>query len=30
MFISMFENKINRKMENPYANLLHLALFHFF
>ena len=25
-----FENMINRKMENPYANILHLSLFHFF
>ena len=30
MFTDMFENKINRKMENPYANVLHLSLFHFF
>lgn len=29
MFISMFENMISRKMENPYANILHLSLFHF-
>lgn len=30
MFTGMFENKINRKTENPYANVLHLSLFHFF
>lgn len=30
MFISMFENKIIRKMENQYANVFHLSLFHFF
>lgn len=30
MFTSMFENKINQKTENPYANVLHLSLFHFF
>ena len=30
MFTGMFENKINWKMENPYANVLHLSLFHFF
>lgn len=30
MFISMFENMISRKMENPYANILHLSLFNFF
>lgn len=30
MFTSMFENKINRKTENPYANVFHLSLFHFF
>lgn len=30
MFTSMFENKINRKTENPYANVLHLSFFHFF
>ena len=30
MFTGMFENKINRKMENTYANVLHLLLFNFF
>lgn len=30
MFIGMFENKINWKSENPYANVFHLSLFHFF
>lgn len=30
MFTGMFENKINRKTEKPYANVLHLSLFHFF
>lgn len=30
MFIGMFENKINWKTENPYANVLHLSFFHFF
>lgn len=30
MIISMFENKINRKTENPYANVFHLSLFHSF
>lgn len=30
MFISMFENKIIRKMKNQYANVFHLSLFHFF
>ena len=30
MFTGMFENKINWKTENPYANVLHLSFFHFF
>ena len=30
MFTGMFENKINRKTENPYSNVFHLSLFLFF